>query len=184
MHIHRPLAIFTACLAFSSAVARADEPVRWLDRQREEARKAEERERAAMRKESEDAAGRERTLRRLADEQRRLDGDVERAKRRLDAKQREWQRWGDRKAYRRLNSAHEDLLKKQRAREDVAERNRQLVDRDHAPTRSPRVPVPPLAPPAPGLEVVPAPGAIPGPALRPAIPAPPDDPVPAGAQEL
>lgn len=144
-------------------------------------------------------------VRRWLDEEQRRNVDVDRARQRLALKQLEWQRWGDRKAYRRLLNAQEDLVRAQRLRDETVSRNRQLLGVANGGAAYPPVGGPPpglripgqaIAPgrlipiPAPGAttpDIVPTPASPvpdpipePGPQLKPPIPSLPGDPIPEG----
>jgi hypothetical protein len=162
-----------------------------------------------------DAAKQDPLLLRGLELQRRREESVERDRLRLEQRQAEWQALGDRRAYRRLRGAYNGLIKDERIRDELARRNRLMLEAQtgQLPTLpgalAPRPPVPggriaapPSYVPGPGLgpvpepdsgpELLPAPGtptpAPPPPAsnrsLRPVIPPPSDDPIPAGALEL
>jgi hypothetical protein len=203
--------VLSTCVVLAATPARADEyqdQHRMLQPQRDDARRLEDAQRREAKRAADDLARRDERLRRWADEERRRSEDVERAKRRLELKQQEWQRWGDRKAYRRLRAATEDVARQQRERDDLIARHRLTWQRENAGRPYPAValptpvsplpgpsfvpgpvlpePTPSLIPPAPTPALPrPMPRPAPGPELRPPLPAPPEDPVPpAGAQEL
>jgi hypothetical protein len=108
---------------------------------------------------------------------------LERAQRRLEATQQAWERRGDRRAYRRLHNAYEDVAKRQRDRDEAYRRFLDWQRENGRPGIPPGVvPLPLLPPPEslPGPELLPGPAA-PGPEL---LPMPSDEPIPGGAKEL